>query len=191
MSDKFDIEKSLDFLVSDNRIQYDSIESAVEAQAQEYSFNIGSELFHQLPNDEQRNLWRKEIEDAVKNGASLAFELIKDERYNKKVEDIKKYIDNRLEELNPKKGEFMGRPLRDVNPKTFPRESELEKMQAFIESLGEMKKVKDNKTIREELEIAIGRRLNLICNDELTTNETEDETKGMMNEILDIIEKYI
>ena len=85
----------------------------------------------------------------------------------------------------------MGRPLRDVNPKTFPRESELEKMQAFIESLGEMKKVKDNKTIREELEIAISRRLNLICNDELTANETENETKGMMNEILDIIEKYI
>ena len=191
MSDKFGIEESLDFLVSDNRIQYDSIESAVEAQAQEYSFNIDSELFHQLPNDEQRNLWRKEIEDAVKNGASLAFELIKDERYNKKVEDIKKYIDNRLEELNPKKGEVMGRPLRDVNPKTFPRESELEKMQAFIESLGEMKKIKDNKTIREELEIAIGRRLNLICNEELTANETEDETKGMMNEILDIIEKYI
>ena len=191
MSDKFDIEESLDFLVSDNRIQYDSIESAIEAQAQTYSFNIGSELFHQLPNDEQRNLWRKEIEDAVKNGAYLAFELIKDERYNKKVEDIKKYIDNRLEELNPKKGELMGRPLRDVNPKTFPRESELEKMQAFIESLGEMKKVKDNKTIREELEIAIGRRLNLICNEELTANETENETKGMMNEILDIIEKYI
>lgn len=191
MSDKFDIEESLDFLVSDNRVQYDSIESAVEAQAQTYSFNIDSELFHQLPNDEQRNLWRKEIEDAVKNGASLAFELIKDERYNKKVEDIKKYIDNRLEELNPKKGEVMGRPLRDVNPKTFPRESELEKIQAFIESLGEMKKVKDNKTIRKELEIAIGRRLNLICNEELTANETVNETKGMMNEILDIIEKYI
>ena len=191
MSDKFDIEESLDFLVSDNRIQYDSIESAVEAQAQTYSFNIDSELFHQLPNDEQRNLWRKEIEDAVKNGASLAFELINDERYNKKVEDIKKYIDNRLEELNPKKGEIMGRPLRDVNPKTFPRESELEKMQAFIESLGEMKKVKDNKTIRKELEIAIGRRLNLICNEELTANETVNETKGMMNEKLDIIEKYI
>lgn len=191
MSDKFDIEESLNFLVSDNRIQYDSIESAVEAQAQTYSFNIDSELFHQLPNDEQRNLWRKEIENAVKNGAYLAFGLIKDERYNKKVEDIKKYIDNRLEELNPKKGEFMGRPLRDVNPKTFPRESELEKIQAFIESLGEMKKVKDNKTIREELEIAISRRLNLICNDELSYNETENETKGMMNEILDIIEKYI
>lgn len=191
MSDKFDIDESLDSLVSDNRIQYDSIESAIEAQAQTYSFNIDSELFHQLPNDEQRNLWRKEIENAVRNGAYLAFGLINDERYNKKVEDIKKYIDNRLEELNPKKGEIMGRPLRDINPKTFPRESELEKMQAFIESLGEMKKVKDNKTIREELKIAIGRRLNLICNDELTANETENETKGMMNEILDIIEKYI
>ena len=191
MSDKFDIDESLDSLVSDNRIQYDSIESAIEAQAQTYSFNIDSELFHQLPNDEQRNLWRKEIENAVRNGAYLAFGLINDERYNKKVEDIKKYIDNRLEELNPKKGEVMGRPLRDVNPKTFPRESELEKMQAFIESLGEMKKVKDNKTIRKELEIAIGRRLNLICNEELTANETENETKGMMNEILDIIEKYI
>ena len=53
------------------------------------------------------------------------------------MERIKEYIENRLEELNPKKGEFMGRPLRDVNPRTFPRESELEKLQAFIEKMEE------------------------------------------------------
>lgn len=52
------------------------------------------------------------------------------------VAEIKK----RLEELNPKKGEFMGRPLRSVNPKTFPRESELEKLLLFLDTL-EVKEV--------------------------------------------------
>ena len=32
-----------------------------------YSFNVESELFHQL-NQEQQKLWRKEIENAVKFG---------------------------------------------------------------------------------------------------------------------------
>lgn len=49
-------------------------------------------------------------------------------------------IEKRLEELNPKKGEFMGRPLRSVNPKTFPRESELEKLLLFLDTL-EVKEV--------------------------------------------------
>ena len=59
-----------------------------------------------------------------------------------KLEAIKAEIERRLEELNPKKGEWMGKPLRDVNPRTFPRESELEKLLAFIDALPEEPKFK-------------------------------------------------
>lgn len=44
-------------------------------------------------------------------------------------------INRRLDELNPKTGMFGDRPLRAVNPKTFPRESELEKVLCLIDSL--------------------------------------------------------
>ncbi len=44
-------------------------------------------------------------------------------------------IERRLDELNPKTGMFGDRPLRAVNPKTFPRESELEKVLGLIDSL--------------------------------------------------------
>ena len=54
-----------------------------------------------------------------------------------RLEKLRKEIERRLEELNPKKGTFMGRPLRDVNPKTFPRESELERLLSFIDSMQE------------------------------------------------------
>ena len=76
---KFD--EILEDALMDNRIQYDSIESAIESQASVYSFNTPSELFHQLPTEEMRQLWRKEIEQAVKNGAYLGLELANDERY--------------------------------------------------------------------------------------------------------------
>ena len=39
----------------------------IQEVASVYSFNIDSELFHQL-NQEQQKLWRKEIEKAVKFG---------------------------------------------------------------------------------------------------------------------------
>lgn len=48
---------------------------------------------------------------------------------------IKAELERRLEELNPKQGEFAGRPLRAINPRTFPRESEIEKMLAFLDTL--------------------------------------------------------
>lgn len=44
-----------------------------------------------------------------------------------------------------------------------------------------------NDRLKEEIELAIHRRLNLICNDELTASEILDEAKGATNEILDLI----
>lgn len=44
-----------------------------------------------------------------------------------------------------------------------------------------------NDKLRKYIEIAIHRRLNLICNNELTASEIEDEAKGAANEILDLI----
>lgn len=55
----------------------------------------------------------------------------------KDIEKIRAEIERRLEELNPKQGVFAGRPLRAVNPKTFPRERELEKLLSFIDSMPE------------------------------------------------------
>lgn len=51
------------------------------------------------------------------------------------AERLSAEIERRLDELNPKTGMFGDRPLRAVNPKTFPRESELEKVLYLIESL--------------------------------------------------------
>ena len=69
-------------LINDERIQYDSIESAKEAFAEIYSFNIESELYHQL-NEKQQELWRKEIEWAIIAGVDYGLEISKDERYEK------------------------------------------------------------------------------------------------------------
>lgn len=68
--------------LKDKRIQYDSIESAKEAFAEIYSFNIESELYPQL-NERQQELWRKEIEWAINAGVDYGIELSKDERYEK------------------------------------------------------------------------------------------------------------
>lgn len=45
----------------------------------------------------------------------------------------------------------------------------------------------DKTKLNEEIEIAIHRRLNLICNEELTAMEISEEAKGAANEIVDII----
>lgn len=66
-------------LTNDERIQYDSIESAKEAFAEIYSFNIESELYPQL-NENQQELWRKEIEWAINAGVDYGIELSKDKR---------------------------------------------------------------------------------------------------------------
>ena len=80
--DKTIFGKALKEALKDERIQYDSIESAKEAFANTYSFNIGSDLYFQL-NERQQELWRKEIEWAVIAGIDCGLELSKDERYEK------------------------------------------------------------------------------------------------------------
>lgn len=61
-------------------IQYASIDGAIKAHAEDYSFNIESELFQQLT-PEQQKMWRKEIERAVLSGAYSGLNLARDERY--------------------------------------------------------------------------------------------------------------
>ena len=64
----------------DNKIQYDSVKSGIEAFASTYSFNIESKLFPQLTK-EQQQLWREEIEQAVIAGGEDGIELARDNRY--------------------------------------------------------------------------------------------------------------
>ena len=77
-------------------IQYASIESGIKAHAEDYSFNIESELFNQLTK-EQQALWRKEIEQACISGGYAGVELARDPRYKKNIEvkevDLDKEID--------------------------------------------------------------------------------------------------
>jgi hypothetical protein len=61
-------------------IQYASIEAGIKAHAEDYSFNIESELFNQLTK-EQQELWRKEIEQAYISGGEVGAELARDIRY--------------------------------------------------------------------------------------------------------------
>lgn len=81
-------------------IQYASIESGIKAHAEDYSFNIESELFNQLTK-EQQALWRKEIEQAVISGGYNGLDLAKDPRYKENVEvkevdlEKKSYVKNR------------------------------------------------------------------------------------------------
>lgn len=70
-------------------IQYASIESGIKAHAEDYSFNIESELFNQLTK-EQQTLWRKEIEQACISGGYNGLDLAKDPHYeeNSKVKEV-------------------------------------------------------------------------------------------------------
>lgn len=67
----------------DPNIQYASREAGIKAHAEDYSFNIDSELFQQLT-PEQQKLWRKEIEQAVISGGYCGLSLAKDKRYDEK-----------------------------------------------------------------------------------------------------------
>lgn len=58
------------------------------------------------------------------------------------LQKVKKEIERRLEKLNPKVGMSGDKPLRNINPKTFQMESELEKLLGFIEKLEEEKEEK-------------------------------------------------
>ena len=77
-------------------IQYASIEAGIKAHAEEYSFNIESELFNQLTK-EQQALWRKEIEQACISGGYSGLDLAKDPRYKENLEvkevNLEKEID--------------------------------------------------------------------------------------------------
>lgn len=66
----------------DPNIQYASREIGIKAHAEDYSFNIESELFQQL-NKEQQELWRKEIEQACMSGGYCGLNLGLDKRYDK------------------------------------------------------------------------------------------------------------
>ena len=65
------------------------LKSGIQAHAEEYSFNIESELFYQLTKEQQK-LWRKEIEQAYISGGEIGVELAKDPRYkeNLKVKEV-------------------------------------------------------------------------------------------------------
>jgi len=66
-------------------VQYDSIKAGIQAHAEDYSFNIESELFNQLTK-EQQVLWRKEIEQACISGGYDGVELARDPRYKENLE---------------------------------------------------------------------------------------------------------
>ena len=68
-----------------------------------------------------------------------------------------------MEELNPKQGMFAGRPLRAVNPKTFPRESELEKLLSFIDS---MPKEPANEDLEKEINRFFNEWQNVLCDED-------------------------
>ena len=77
-------------------IQYDSIKAGIQDHAETYSFNIESELFNQLT-EEQQALWRKEIEQACISGGEAGVELVRDPRYKENFEvkevDLEKELD--------------------------------------------------------------------------------------------------
>lgn len=84
-------------------IQYPSIEDGIKAHAEVYSFNIESELFNQLT-EEQQALWRKEIEQACISGGDAGYTLAKDPRYKEnlevKEENLEEDVDRILEEYD-------------------------------------------------------------------------------------------
>ena len=66
-------------------VQYPSVKDAIQAHAEDYSWNIESELFQQLT-PEQQKLWRKEIEQACISGGYSGLNLAKDPRYKENLE---------------------------------------------------------------------------------------------------------
>ena len=80
--------------MDNNKAQYSSIEGAIKAHAEEYSFNIESMLFPQLTKEQQK-LWRNEIEQAYISGANAGVSLARDLRYKENNEYIR--IDDFIE----------------------------------------------------------------------------------------------
>ena len=83
-------------------VQYPSVKDAIQAHAETYSFNIESELFHQLTK-EQQELWRKEIEQACISGGDAGYSLAKDTRYKENLEvkkvGLEKEFDNYAKDI--------------------------------------------------------------------------------------------
>lgn len=81
-------------------IQYDSIKTGIQANAEIYSFNIESKLFEQLTK-EQQGLWREEIEQAYISGGDTGVEFARDTRYKENLEarevDLEQEIDKELD----------------------------------------------------------------------------------------------
>ena len=79
-------------------IQYASIDGAIKAHAEDYSFNIESELFQQLT-PEQQKMWRKEIEQAVLSGAYSGLNLARDESYeeNRQEESVSEELEDEID----------------------------------------------------------------------------------------------
>ena len=73
-------------------VQYASLESCIKAHAEDYSFNIESELFNQLTKEQQK-LWVKEIEQACISGGYCGLNLVKDPRYKENLEVKKVDLD--------------------------------------------------------------------------------------------------
>ena len=86
------IEDLLDMTKIDNKIQYASIDDGIHAYAEDYSFNIESELFNQLTK-EQQVLWQKEIEQAAISGGHYGVELARDKRYEENRESVNEELE--------------------------------------------------------------------------------------------------
>lgn len=76
-------------------IQYTDRESAIKAHAEDYSWNIESELFQQLT-PEQQKMWRKELEQACIGGGYSGLNLAKDPRYKENLEMKEVDLDKEL-----------------------------------------------------------------------------------------------
>jgi hypothetical protein len=83
-------------------VQYSSVKDGIQAHAEDYSFNIESELFNQLTK-EQQALWRKEIEEACISGGYAGYQLAKDPRYKENLEvkevDLEKHLKEDIEDV--------------------------------------------------------------------------------------------
>ena len=84
--------KEVEFENIDNHIKYASIEAAIKAHAETYSFNIESKLFPQLTKEQQK-LWRKEIEQACISGGNAVVSLCKpSDEQMKAIENVRKIL---------------------------------------------------------------------------------------------------
>ena len=104
-------------------IQYASIEAGIKAHAEDYSFNIESELFQQLT-EEQQALWRKEIEEACISGGYAGYQLAKDPRYKENHEVKEMGLNPTLEDISIIRQIMFDYNRQVRNEMTFPNDKE-------------------------------------------------------------------